>query len=52
MRYDRYLPYDYKLEEAKGADLHAVLDKINGVHCRCRSGSSAAIGGYKAFGTA
>ena len=47
-----YIPYDYKLEEAKGTDLHAVLDKINKAHCNCRTGSAAKIGGYKAFGTA
>ena len=49
---EMYVPYDYKLEEAKGEDLHGVLDKINRMHCRCRTGSAAKIGGYKAFGTA
>lgn len=38
--------------QATGVDLHAVHDAINAKHCRCRSGSAAKIGGYKAFGTA
>jgi hypothetical protein len=49
---EMYLPFDHKPEVTTEPAINAVLAAINKKHCHCRTGSSAKIGGYKAFGTA